>query len=70
MKKVLFIATVAFALTSCVGNATSTDVDQVDSTEVTTDSTIVIDDEIVGPGHVDAEEGGMVEGPGTSAIAQ
>ena len=60
MKKVLFVAAVAFALTSCGGNATSTDANQVDSTQVTTDSTAVTTDSIPGPGHVEAE-GTVVE---------
>ena len=65
MKKVLLFAALAFAAVACNEEAAS-----VEGT--TTDSTVVIpsEDEVPGPGHVDAEEGGMVEGPGASEAAE
>ena len=65
MKKVLLFAALAFAAVACNEEAAP-----VEGT--TTDSTVVIpsEDEVPGPGHVDAEEGGMVEGPGASEAAE
>jgi PBP1b-binding outer membrane lipoprotein LpoB len=55
MKRVLIVAAFALTLASCGGNATSTDANQVDSTQVTTDSTAVSTDSIVGPGQAEVE---------------
>jgi hypothetical protein len=65
MKKVLLFAALAFAAVACNEEAAPVE-------ETNNDTSVVIpsEDEIPGPGHVDAEEGGMVEGPGASDAAK
>ena len=63
MKKAIFVLVAAAALTAC-GNAGTSNETTVDSAAVVVDTTLV--DSIPGPGHVEAEEGSMLEGPGAS----
>jgi hypothetical protein len=60
MKKTLLFAALAFAAVACNEEVAQ---EETTSTEVVIPS----EDEIPGPGHVEEEEGGMVEGPGSSA---
>ena len=66
MKKVLLFAALAFAAVACNEEAAPVEETNNDSTGVVIPS----EEEIPGPGHVDAEEGGMVEGPGASEAAE
>ena|GEM_PF-1812280 len=66
MKKVLLFAALAFAAVACTEEAAQVEETTVDTTVVATP----IEDDIVGPGHVEAEEGGMVQGPGASDAAK
>jgi hypothetical protein len=63
MKKTLLFAALAFAAVACN--------EEVAQEETSTSTEVVVpastEDEIPGPGHVEEEEGGMVEGPGSSA---
>jgi hypothetical protein len=60
MKKTLLFAALAFAAVACNEEVAQ---EETTSTEVV----VPTEDEIPGPGHVEEEEGGMVEGPGSSA---
>ena len=65
MKKVLFIAALALVAVACN--------EEVAPVEQTNDSTTVVipsEDEIPGPGHVEEDEGGMVQGPGATEAAK
>jgi hypothetical protein len=66
MKKVLFFAALAMATVACTEQKANVEETTVDTTA--TEVVIPSEDEIPGPGHVEAEEGTMVEGPGSSAV--